>query len=117
MVRTVGEHVSAYTVLPDEMTLADLAGDIDLSMFAIEVQWAGGGDGWAIRRGGVRCLSRSGEWAFESIPSGREDDWLAEHRWPLDEALEAAKAALPSIRVNGWTWAGLQAHRKDSDHA
>ncbi len=49
---------------------------------------------WAVRLRGY-CLSRSGEWAFEPIPSSRDAAFLAEHRWPdRDEAIEAATAAL-----------------------
>lgn len=46
-------------------------------------------DVWAIRRDSW-CLSREGEWELEPLPSARDDDWLAAHRFPLTEALRRA---------------------------
>ena len=36
-------------------------------------------------------------------PSGREDDWLATHRFDLDTALNLAKEAAPKLTTNGFT--------------
>lgn len=49
------------------------------------------------------CLSRGGSWDWESRPSEREDEWLAEHRFPYDEAVRLAKQHCMSIKVNGMT--------------
>lgn len=43
-------------------------------------------DVWAIRRGAGACLSRDGKWVREPQPSSRTDEWLAEHRFTLEEA-------------------------------
>lgn len=50
---------------------------------------------------GSQCLGTDGEWAWEPSPSSREDGWLAEHRFPLDEALRLAQEVFPTIVVNG----------------
>jgi len=44
---------------------------------------------WAVREG-CRCLSKSGLFDYEPMPSSREDEWLSEHRFASpDEAFEA----------------------------
>lgn len=75
--------------------------------WALTVEYRGRGS-WAVKRN-VFCLSRAGEWDYEMRPSEREDEWLAEHRFPLDEALELAKQAAPHVIVNGMTPADLLA--------
>lgn len=57
---------------------------------------------WAVVRF-KQCLNARGQWSWESIPSEREDEWLAEHRFDLDTALKLAKEAAPHITVNGYT--------------
>ncbi len=49
------------------------------------------------------CLSSSGDWDFEPRVSEREDDWLAEHRFDLDTALQLALQQAPDVMVNGRT--------------
>lgn len=81
-------------------------------LFEIEVQYTGGyqwakprpeGRQWAVRLRGHRCLSKSKTWDYESIPSEREDDWLAEHRFDLPTALRLAAEMAPTVTVNGFT--------------
>lgn len=48
-------------------------------------------DTYAIRKGGL-CLNDADEWVFEPIPSSRDDEFFAHHRWSLDEALVRAQA-------------------------
>ncbi len=61
------------------------------------------GDGrWAVLHTGA-CLSRDGEWDWEPSSSNREDDWLDNHRFSRQEALDRAAAAAPHITVNGFT--------------
>jgi len=74
--------------------------------WALRVEYRGRGK-WAVLRSGKRCLSSTGEWDWESIPSEREDDWLATHRFDLDTALRLAQEAAPHVVVNGLTPAGL----------
>lgn len=59
-------------------------------------------DRWAVLRHG-RCLGRDGKWEYEPIPSNRENDWLAEHRFGYDEALALAVEAAAVLKVNGRT--------------
>lgn len=77
------------------------ADDINAHCFTVGVEWRGG-DRWAVTRYS-QCLGRDGAWSYESIPSERRDDWLAGHRFSLDEALILAKEHAPKVRVNGWT--------------
>lgn len=91
-----------------EYTLSALPeGDINSSAFEIKVAYRGRGL-WAAYRHG-HCLGRDGEWDFERTPSSRTDEWLAEYRFPLAEALRLAREELPKLRVNGMTAAEVQA--------
>ena len=51
-------------------------------------------ESWAIRAGSS-CMSTTGEWDIEPMPSDRTDEWLANHRWP---SAAAAWAALQQAR-------------------
>lgn len=75
--------------------------DINASAFEITVAYRGR-DLWAVKRHSF-CLSTSGSWDYEYIPSEREDEWLAEHRFPMELGLELARAAAPDVIVNGHT--------------
>ena len=70
--------------------------------WSIRVEYVGE-NRWAVRRGGRVCLSRAGKWGYESIPSERTDEWLADNRFSLDEALEVAKREAPNVVVNSMT--------------
>jgi hypothetical protein len=70
--------------------------------FTINVSWRGPGDVWAVKRG-PWCISADGELDHEPSPSNRNDDFLATHRFPLDQALALAKEQAPLITVNRWT--------------
>lgn len=61
---------------------------------------------WAVRRW-QRCLGADGEWDWEPLPSSREEDWLATHRFDLDTALRLAADAATAIVVNGMTAAQM----------
>lgn len=76
-------------------------GDVNEHLFAIDVAYRGRGL-WAVVRH-RECLGANGAWSWELLPSSREDEWLESHRFPLDKALELAKAAAPHITVNGHT--------------
>lgn len=80
---------------------------IDHDTFAITVEKRGSA-GWAVLRNRW-CLGADGEWEFEPTPSERADDWIATHRFPLERALELAKAAAPDVCVNGYTAAQVLA--------
>ncbi|MEU5945119.1 hypothetical protein ABZ793_06100 [Micromonospora sp. NPDC047465] len=100
---------------PTEYTVCALPeDDINAHSYAITVAYRGRGL-WAVTRY-RRCLGTDGEWDWESIPSEREDEWLATHRFALDEALRLAAEHAPKITVNGWTVADALAaaeRRKD----
>ncbi|MGY0065155.1 hypothetical protein ACWY4P_53540 (plasmid) [Streptomyces sp. LZ34] len=81
------------------------------ALFNLAVEYRGRGL-WAVVRL-KQCLNASGQWSYESIPSEREDDWLAEHRFDLDTALKLAKEAAPHVTVNGRTAAEARARGKN----
>lgn len=89
----------------------------------IKVVWRGG-DRWAVMQDvGRWCLSRDGEWSYESIPSERTDEWKAAHRFDLDTALKLAREQLQKVAVNGktaegyiaWYWATFPERRQEVD--
>ena len=49
---------------------------------------------WAVRCGGS-CMSRSGTWTIEPIPSSRTDAWIRSHRF------ESAQQALDAYMHRG----------------
>ncbi|MGW1059332.1 hypothetical protein [Micromonospora rubida] len=92
---TVETRPTEYTVcaLPED--------DINAGNFQIKVAYRGRGL-WAVLRHRW-CLGADGEWDYESIPSEREDEWLAGHRFQLDAALRLAAEHVLKLTVNGWT--------------
>lgn len=77
----------------------DPEGELGLWHYSLTVAYRGRGL-WAVLDGS-NCLSKSGTWDYEMRPSSREDDWLAEHRFPLGEALELARKTAPHMEING----------------
>lgn len=86
-------------------------GQEDRYLFALQVEYRGSSR-WAVTRHG-KCLNRDGTWDWESRPSEREDEWLAEHRFDLDTAMTLAKAAAPLVTVNGFTVADVLRRQED----
>lgn len=81
-------------------------GHPERGMWSVTVEYRGRGR-WAVIRRGHWCLSVDGDWDYESIPSERTDEWLAAHRFPLEEALRLAKEAAPLATVSGFTVADV----------
>ncbi|MET9957389.1 hypothetical protein ABZ135_38340 [Streptomyces sp. NPDC006339] len=75
--------------------------DINRPTFTITVEARGNGV-WAVCRH-RQCIDTNGNWSWESIPSERTDEWLAQHRFDLDTALNLARKAAPHLVVNGHT--------------
>lgn len=92
----VAVHATRFqvTVLPLD--------DVNASNWSLTVEYRGR-DRWAVLRGARMCLSRSGSWDYEFIPSEREDEWIAEHRFEYAEAIRLAIKHAPDIVVNGMT--------------
>lgn len=93
----------------------DRCDNIDAITWCVSVSWRGHGR-WAVVRGvsdGGPVLGRDGTWSYEEIPSSREDDWLAAHRFTLEEAMALAAQWAPKVTVNGMTALEvLQRHRE-----
>lgn len=88
------------TVWPQEM--ADSPEScMDADTWKVTVEKRGLGT-WAVCRMGS-CLGISGEWDREPTPSSRDDDWLEDHRFPLETALDLAREHAPKVRINGIT--------------
>lgn len=77
--------------------------------WSITVEYRGEGRWAVLLRGGRQCLGRDGEWSYESVPSEREDAWIAEHRFSEQEALRLAVQWAPKIVCNGKTAAEVLA--------
>lgn len=78
-------QVTEYTVTTQPLN------ELESALDGITVAYRGHGL-WAVTRR-RRCLGRDGSWDWEPMPSWRDDEWLAEHRFPEAEALRLAKAA------------------------
>lgn len=63
---------------------------------------------WAVRNGG-RCLSTQGDWDYEPLSSSRSGDWVARHRFRLEQALTLAREVVPELRLMGRTLAQVLA--------
>lgn len=104
-VRPVAYEVSVW---PEE-AFDDPARAMNASDWCVTVCRVTGFDGirWAIYQRGAYsrvCLSRSGQWHDEPIPSSRTDSWLRNHRFvSLEDAIERAKKAAPFVEINGRT--------------
>lgn len=75
-------------------------GDLNAHTWNLTVELRGV-DTWAVVMRGHSCLSSTGKWDLEPIPSDRTDEWIKAHRFTLEEALRLAKAAAPGVTVNG----------------
>lgn len=82
------------TAWPDD--LADVTGSFHWYVKVENRGLGADGDVWAVSNDGA-CLSASGEWDYEPASSERTGDWLSEHRFPLDRALELAREACLTI--------------------
>lgn len=95
MEHEINEAVTAYQV---SMLPLD---DIDADVWGFRVEYAGHGL-WAVRNLAC-CIGADGVRSYESRPSSRTDEWLAAHRFPLEDALALARRHLPGLVINGMT--------------
>jgi hypothetical protein len=90
--------VPAATVRPVAYEVSCLPeGHPDAESFAVRVELRGPGS-WAVVNHRW-CYTATGDCDYEPHPSMRTKEWLAVHRYPLDAALELAKAVAPMVRV------------------
>lgn len=78
---------------------------INRHTWSVYVSYRGHGK-WAVLVGGEnskRCLDAQGRWDWESIPSERTGEWLASHRFRLEDALALAREHAPKVKRNGKT--------------
>lgn len=73
--------------------------------FTVKVERRGP-DLWSVNDGHF-CFAADGSRSYEPIPSERQEDWKARHRFDLDTALALAKRVAPTLRVNGYTVADV----------
>lgn len=99
---TVEPTTYSVTAFPDD--------DINSTVWLITIEARGFGR-WAVCHF-RQCLGADGEWDYEPRPSSREDDWIADHRFDLDEATRLAREALPRLVVNGRTAGQFIAERR-----
>ena len=96
-------HATEFTFLPEGMKF----GDNDQEHFAVRVKARSLGM-FAVTNMGD-CWDGSG-WVHERIPSNRSEEFLAKTRMPLEDALQVASEVVNTVNVNGFTFAGWQAH-------
>lgn len=89
--------------------------DVNYPLYVLAVEARGAGR-WAVVRH-RQCLGVDGEWSWESVPSEREDEWLAAHRFDLDTALRLARESAPGVIVNGMTAARVLERRNQQEVA
>lgn len=83
--------------------------------FSVAVERRGPGS-WAVTDRFGECYGRNGRWTWESLPSSRTEEFIAAHRFPLDEALELAREAVEKIRF-GPSDGGMDAAQAMEWHA
>lgn len=83
--------------------------EVDAYDYELAVEYRGRGL-WGVYLRKVWCLSSSGKWDREMLPSSYTDAWLRRHRFQLDDALRRAREAAPGIVVNGRTLSQLIEH-------
>lgn len=54
---------------------------------------------WAVLDRMDRCLSATGEWDYEPMPSNRTDEWKALHRFTRATAIGHARRAAPHLTI------------------
>lgn len=77
------------------------------SQFNMRVVWRGPGDRYAVRDRMGRCLSSSGKWREEGIPSSRTDHFKKHTRFPYERAMELARREAPKVTCGGLTGAQM----------
>lgn len=96
-------QATIYTIFPSGVDPDDLDPRTDPYSFTITVERRAPGR-WAVMRRGHWCLGVDEKWSYESIPSERRDEWLAEHRFDLETALALAVKYVDLEDVMGMTW-------------
>ena len=99
------ELVTEVLVLPTGMPLDDA----DRHSFGVSVNWRGprsdtGRGGYAVTDR-FQQLSRAGNWGHPQPFQQHQYRWET-----LEEALEAARAVVDSVSINGRTWAAWEVH-------
>ncbi len=82
-----------------EVTIATVPEDhVNFRHRSVQVAWRGPGDVYAVTR--MReCLAADGTWDWEPQPSDREDDWIATHRFPYQQAVALAATAVQLLEA------------------
>jgi hypothetical protein len=80
---------------------------------SLRVEWRGPGQ-WMVGDG-FGCLDIDGNWSHEPLPSEREAEWKARHRFDLETALRIAHEIAPTLEINGITVRDALARRDAAD--
>jgi hypothetical protein len=89
------------TITPISYLVSDLPeDDPDSQVWRLTIEKRGPGDSWAVIHHAY-CLSRTGKWDYEPLPSSRTPTFLKRHRFTLAEASIAARRELPKLNING----------------
>lgn len=94
--------MSGIRVEPTRYTVCGLPeDDVNVSAWSLSIEWRGPGDLWAVVHMG-KCLSTSGKWHYEPLPSSRTTFWKSKHRFSLERAKALALKAYPKLVINGY---------------
>lgn len=69
--------------------------------FVVRVVYKGRGR-WAVERGGVNYNAEA-VGSYQPLPSEREENWLDEHRFDLQNAFDVAEEVALRLKVNGYS--------------
>lgn len=98
------QMVTEYSVLP---TGCDIDSP-DALYFVIRIVYRGKGL-WAVKNTGSVLSNITGKWDYEPQPSSRDKAFIDEFRWDLDEALAQVHLIINDHKINGNTFAELEA--------
>lgn len=87
------------SVFPDRLR-ENRAAASDASAWDIRIEERSAGK-WAVVHASYCLGAHDGEWDHEPSPSNRTDEWIADHRFTLEEATRLAIDEAPFIMVNG----------------
>lgn len=89
-----------FNAIPEE--IRELDEYDEASHFDVYVEWRSK-DRWAVVDRFKACYNREGKRDYEPQPSSRDEDFLKEYRFSLEEAVEIAQRVAKTVKLNRFT--------------
>lgn len=89
-----------FNAIPEE--IRDLDEYDEASHFDVYVEWRSK-DRWAVVDRFRACYNKEGKREHEPQPSSRDEDFLNEYRFSLQEAVEIAQRVAKTVKLNRFT--------------